>query len=33
MVFCPHCGEYVDPIYGGECPNCGEDIYEDEEEE
>ena len=25
-VFCKHCGEFVNPIYGGDCPNCGERI-------
>ena len=25
-VFCKHCGEFVNLIYGGDCPNCGERI-------
>lgn len=34
-VFCSLCGEFVTPIYGGECPNCGEDIpgYEEDDDE
>lgn len=32
-VFCPHCGEFVNPIYGGDCPNCGEYIGSDDNEE
>ena len=30
-ILCPHCGEFVNPIYGGECPNCGECIAETED--
>ena len=25
-VECRHCHTFVIPIYGGECPNCGEDV-------
>ncbi len=41
-VFCKHCGEFVNVIYGRECANCGEEIkgyneesssYEDEEDD
>ena len=32
-VLCPHCGEYVDVIYGNECANCGENVYESETDE
>lgn len=33
MVFCKHCGEFVEPIYGDECPNCGETLPDVEWEE
>ena len=29
-VLCPHCGEFVDVIYGNECANCGEVIGDDD---
>jgi len=29
-VLCPHCGEFVDLIYGNECANCGEVIGDDD---
>ena len=32
-VFCSCCGEWVVPIYGGECSNCGEDIPDYEEDD
>ena len=32
-VLCPHCGEYVDVIYGNECANCGENVYESKTDE
>ena len=32
-VFFQHCGEFVNPIYEGDCPNCGEYIGSDDNEE
>lgn len=31
-VFCKHCGEFVNVIYGRECANCGEEIEGYDEE-
>lgn len=31
-AWCPHCKQYVDVIYGEECANCGESIYDGEED-
>ena len=32
-VYCSLCGEWVYPIYEGECPNCGEEIPDYEEDD
>lgn len=32
-VMCSLCGEWVHPIYGGDCPNCGEEIPDLEDED
>ena len=31
-ILCPHCGEFVTPIYDNECPNCGESLRRIREE-
>lgn len=32
LVECVNCGEFIEPIYGDTCPNCGENVFMTEEE-